>query len=71
MSHLIPWPEIIRQQNAAFPTVPGVNWEARVAALERMASAMKKSGWPASGKDLAGAVAARPAKKTTVVSGRS
>ncbi len=71
MSHLIPWAEIVRQQNASFQTVPGANWEARVAALERMGLAMKKSGWPAAGKNLASAAAARPAKKTTTASGRS
>jgi len=62
MRHLVPMAEIIRQQNTIDSTVPGSNWEERVAALERMQWAMKQSGWPGLGN---GAVGASPAKPAT------
>jgi hypothetical protein len=46
MSHLVPLQEFYRQQADFAKVVPGVGWEERVAALERMQEAMKNSGWP-------------------------
>jgi hypothetical protein len=46
MNRFVPLEELYRQQAAFSKVVPGVGWEERVAALERMLAAMKNSGRP-------------------------